>query len=77
MGLHLVEGLVDIHEALQESWPRLDEVAGQCSPSAIVHLKPDVALPEGEDFPDEVVLEELHTGEYVEHGGLLHPFAQG
>ena len=56
VGLHLVKSLVDVHEALQESWPRLNEVTGQSGPSPIVHLESDVALPEGEDLPDDVVL---------------------
>lgn len=74
--LHLVESLVDIHEALQESWPSLNKVASQSCSSSIVHLESDVTLPESKDLPNNVVLEELHACKNVEHGRLLHPFTQ-
>jgi len=65
--LHLVKRLVDVHKALQEGRPGLDEVACQGGSGPVVHLESDVALPEGKDFSDDVVLEELHACENVEH----------
>lgn len=59
--LHLVQSLVDIHEAGQESWSSLNEVTSQGLSGAVVHPEPDVAFPESKDFAYDVVLEELHA----------------
>ena len=75
--MHLVERLADIFEAGDKGWSHLDETPSQILPCSIVHVESNVPFPEREDFSDDVVFEELHAREHIEHRGLLHPFAQG
>ena len=69
--------MTDLFETVQESWSSLDEVSSQVLSCSIIHVKSNITLPEREDFTHNVVFKEFHTGEDVEHGGLLHPFTQG
>ena len=75
--LHFVDGLVDAHKLLQEVGTRKDEVLGEVLAGTVVHAVAHVTLPKAENLTDQVVLEELHAGEHVEHSGLLHPLGQG
>ncbi len=72
--LHLVECLVDVHEFCKEVRSAINELFGQVLSGPVVQSVADIALPEAEDFANEVVLKELHAGEHIEHGRLLHPF---
>lgn len=72
--LHLIESLVDVHEFCEEVRSAINELSGQILSDPVVKSVADIALPEAEDFADEVVLEELHAGQHIEHGRLLHPF---
>lgn len=54
----------------------LDQVFGELDTRFVVSAVSYIALPEIEDFGDEVVLEEFHTGQYVEHGALECPLGQ-
>jgi len=75
LSLHLVKSLVDVHEAAQEGWSCLDQVTSKILSRAVIHLEPDVAFPKSKDLSDDIVLEELHASENVEHSRLLHPLA--
>lgn len=76
LGLHLVEGLTDVFEARNKGRSHLNKVTSQILPGSIIHVESHVAFPEGEHFSNNVVFEELHAGEHIEHRRLLHPFAQ-
>ena len=76
LGLHLVERLADVFEARDEGRSRLNEITSQILPSSIIHVESNVAFPQRKDFSYNIVFEEFHAGEYIEHRRLLHPFAQ-
>ncbi len=75
--LHLIEGFIDIHVGDEEGRSGEDEAGGQVLSCPVEHLETNVTLPKIEDLTDEVVLEELHASQDVEHGRLLHPLTQG
>lgn len=66
--LHLVQHAVDRHELFEEVRACEDQVLRQILPGAVVESFAHVALPEAEDLAKEVVLEEFHARQHIEHG---------
>lgn len=73
LGLHVIEDAVDVHKGSLIVWTSLDQLLREKLTGLSVCAVANVALPEAKDLADEVVFEEVHRGEHVEHGLLLHP----
>ena len=76
MGLHIEQGLVDLDVTRQEGRSGLDQIFGQIISGRVVESESDITLPESKYLTDDVVLEEVHASEHVEHRRLLSPLTQ-
>ena len=75
--LHFKENLVNFEEFVLEIRPHINEVLGQVLSGAIEHAISHISLPQAEHFANQVVLEEFHARQHIEHGALLHPVGKG
>jgi len=62
---------------LQVVAPLLHQVFGKSHSGPVELAVAHVALPKVKDFPNKVIFEEFHAGEYVEHGALEGPLGKG
>ena len=76
MDLHIPKGSANVHETGEEGWSCLNQVTSKTLSCPVVHLEPYITLPERKYLSNNVVFEELHTGEHVEHSRLLHPLTE-
>jgi len=68
--------MVYVQISAHEVRSHLNKRLGQILAGAVIAAVANVALPETENLVDQVVLEEFHGCQYIEHGRLLHPFRQ-
>lgn len=73
LGLHVVQNTVYVNESALVVGASLDQLLGEELASLCVGAVAYVSFPETEDLADEVVFEEVHGSEHIEHGLLLHP----
>ena len=66
--LHLIEDTIDLHELLKEVGAGKGEAFAQVLPGAVVEPITHVALPKAEHLADQVMLEEFHARQNIEHG---------
>jgi hypothetical protein len=73
LGLHVVEDTIDVHEGVLVVRSCLNQRLSQKLASFDEGAVANITLPQAEDLAYQVVLEEVHGSEHIEHGLLLHP----
>jgi hypothetical protein len=73
LALDVIKDAVDVKERCLVVRSRLDQIFGELLSCAGVGSVTHIAFPETEDFPDQVVFEEVHRCQHIEHRLLLHP----
>ena len=76
LDLHVVQNLINLHVSRLKVGSSLNQRLSKLLTGLFVRPVAHVSLPKTENFTDQVVLEEFHRGQDIEHRALLHPIRQ-